>query len=417
MKSSQAISGEVQLPSLLQKLLGVVMENAGAERGVLLVREDDEMVVRAERRIGEDARVIDGVPLARYDGASRGAINYVMRAGESVVVADASRDPAYAGDPYVRRAQPRSLLVTPLVNQGRASGILYLENNLTAGAFTAQRIELLTLLSTQIAISLDNALLYEHLEDKVAERTAQLETRNQFIRQTFGRYLSDDVVRSLLETSAGTDLGGQKRRVTILMSDLRGFTSMSERLPPEKVVSIINNYLAAMTEVILAHRGTIDEFIGDAILAIFGAPTHADDDADRAVACALEMQRAIAAVNAGNRRDGLAEVAMGIGLNTGEVVVGSIGSEKRAKYGVVGAHVNLASRIQSYTAGGEVFVSESTRRAVAAPLRIDGEQRVHPKGVSEPITVYAVGGIGGAYAVELPPPPPPPPPPAGDAEP
>jgi predicted ATPase/class 3 adenylate cyclase len=401
-KSSQAISGEVQLPLLLQKLLAIVMENAGAERGVLLVRADDTFVVRAEGRVGEEVRVLPGVPLARYEHAARGLVHYVMRTGESVVVPDATRDPAYAGDPHVVRDGPRSLLATPLVNQGRVAGILYLENNLTPGAFTAQRMALLSLLSTQIAISLDNAVLYEHLEEKVTERTAQLEARNQLIRQTFGRYLSDDIVRSLLETSAASHLGGEKRRVTILMSDLRGFTSMAERLPPEKVVSIINNYLAAMTDVIMKYRGTIDEFIGDAILAIFGAPTLADDDADRAVACALEMQRAITAVNERNRRDGLAEVTMGIGLNTGEVVVGSIGSEKRAKYGVVGAHVNLASRIQGYTAGGEVLVSDATRAAVRAPLRVDGEQRVHPKGVSAPITVYTVGGIGGAYAVDLP---------------
>lgn len=234
------------------------------------------------------------------------------------------------------------------------------------------------------------------------EAFAQLEKANRFIRSTFGRYLSDDIVNTLLESPEGLSLGGEKRTVTIMMSDLRGFTAMSERLPPESVVSIINVYLEAMTEIILKYQGTIDEFIGDAILAIFGAPVAREDDAPRAVACALEMQDAMAEVNRKYHQAGYPALAMGIGINTGDVVVGNIGSSKRAKYGVVGRHVNLTSRIESYTVGGQILVSENTRKACGPILRLDHELEIMPKGVRQPITIYEIGGIAGAFNIFLP---------------
>jgi adenylate cyclase len=187
-------------------------------------------------------------------------------------------------------------------------------------------------------------------EAKVRERAAelrqanqQLELHNRFIRETFGRYVSNEVVVSLLESPERLQLGGEKRKVTILTSDSRGFTSLAERLAPEQVVSIINRYLSTMVDIILQYQGTINEFIGDAILVIFGAPVSREDDARRAVACAVAMQLAMASVNAENGREGLSEVEMGIGIDTGEVVVGNIGSHKRTKYGVVGSCVNLTS--------------------------------------------------------------------------
>lgn len=229
-----------------------------------------------------------------------------------------------------------------------------------------------------------------------------LEVRNRFIRETFGRYLSDDIVDTILESPEGLSLGGGKRTVTIMMADLRGFTAIGEQLPAESVVSMINIYLDVMTEIILKYQGTIDEFIGDAILAIFGAPILRDDDAKRAVACALEMQLAMEEVNTRNREAGYPEVEMGISINTGDVVVGNIGSKKRIKYGVVGRNINLTSRIESYTVGGQIFISESTVEACGPILRIDGQMEVIPKGVKELITIYEVGGIGGEFNIFLP---------------
>jgi adenylate cyclase len=229
-----------------------------------------------------------------------------------------------------------------------------------------------------------------------------LDLRNQFIRQAFGRYLSDEVVSSILETPEGLNLGGEIREVTIMMSDIRGFTALSERRSAQDVVGIINIYLEVMIEIILKYQGTINEIIGDGILAIFGAPVLRDDDAKRAAACAVEMQLAMEEVNERNQQKGYPKLGMGIGINTGKLVVGNIGSKKRVKYGVVGSNVNLTSRIVSYTVGDQIFISEDTAAACGPILRIDDRLSVMPKGLKKPLTICELGGIGGDFNVYLP---------------
>ena len=230
----------------------------------------------------------------------------------------------------------------------------------------------------------------------------ELDIRNRFIRQTFGRYLSDEVVANILETPEGLNLGGERREITILMSDLRGFSAIAERLPAEDTVDMINIYLEVMTEIILKYNGTIDEFIGDAILVLFGAPVSRSGDAARAVACALEMQLAMPEVNRRCKEKGYPELTQGIGINTGQVVVGNIGSKKRVKYAVVGSNVNLASRIQSHALGGQVFISEKTANACGPILRIDDRLDVRPKGIKKTIPVYEIGGIECEFNISFP---------------
>jgi adenylate cyclase len=168
------------------------------------------------------------------------------------------------------------------------------------------------------------------------------------------------------------------------------------------VVAMLNNYLGKMAEIVTAGSGTIDEFIGDAILALFGAPIHREDDAERAVVCALQMQLAMREVNEENRKNGFPELEMGIALNTGECVVGNIGSQKRAKYGVVGSHVNLTGRIESYTVGGQILISKATADAVGSSLQLGDELQLGAKGFREPVTVYELLGIGGKHQIVLP---------------
>ncbi|HET7746611.1 MAG TPA: adenylate/guanylate cyclase domain-containing protein [Vicinamibacteria bacterium] len=230
----------------------------------------------------------------------------------------------------------------------------------------------------------------------------QLEIRNRFIQQTFGRYLSEEVVRRLLETPEGLRLGGEKREVTLLMADLRGFTATADRFTPEQVVRMLNNYLGTMADIITAYQGTIDEFIGDAILALFGAPETRGDDAERAAACAMAMQRAMEEVNTFNRREGLPDVQMGIAVHTGEVVVGNIGSQTRAKYGVVGSHVNLTGRIEGFTVGGQVLVSQSTIDRAGGRLTVGEKVTFEAKGFADPITVHDLLAVAGRHAIALP---------------
>ncbi len=226
----------------------------------------------------------------------------------------------------------------------------------------------------------------EQLQDSRAQLVnlnQQLERRNQFIRETFGRYTSDDIVDVLLDLPEGLELGGEKRAVTLLMSDLRGFTALAERLDATQVVALLNHYLSRMIEIIQRGGGTIDDIIGDAILVLFGAPVAVPDAAQRAACCALEMQKAMRQVNEHNFQKGWPEIEMGIALHTGEAVVGNIGSTKRSKYGVIGQPVNLTARIESFTVGGQVLVSPTLISAVHHGLILGEAVKVHGKGMQK----------------------------------
>jgi adenylate cyclase len=242
----------------------------------------------------------------------------------------------------------------------------------------------------------------KRVEAELKRLAEQVELRNKFIRETFGRYLTDEVVSAVLESPSGLQMGGEKRKVTMMMTDLRGFTSLSERLAPERVVRMLNRYLTTMVTVIKQYQGTIDEFIGDAIFVLFGAPVWQENDAQRAVACAVAMQLAMDSINEQNRQEDLPEIEMGIGLHTGQVVVGNIGSPERTKYGVVGKHVNLTSRIQSYTVGGQILISETTRQDVGRILKPGKQVEVNLKGIEHPVTLFEVLGIGGSHKLLLP---------------
>lgn len=242
----------------------------------------------------------------------------------------------------------------------------------------------------------------ERITRRFQDVAFQLEIRNAFIRRTFGKHVTDEIAETLLNIPEGTDLGGERKKVTILMSDLRGFSTISEELAPEEVVALLNNYLGVMTEVISRHKGTINEFIGDAILVTFGAPIIRYDDAERAVACALDMQLSMVSVNEWNKEKNLPEIAMGIGINTGTVITGNIGSEQRMKYCSVGSNVNLTSRIESYTVGGQVLISAGTFEEVREIVEVRGMLEVTPKGWANPVMLYDIRGIRGKYNFFLP---------------
>lgn len=249
---------------------------------------------------------------------------------------------------------------------------------------------------------------FETLEEKVRSRTQALaqanralENKNVLIRNIFGRYLSDEIVTNLLENPVGLQLGGTRRKITILISDLRGFTATAERLSPEQVITILNFYLEYMADVITRYEGTIDEFMGDGILTLFGAPTVRDNDTERAITCAIAMQQAMIPVNQQMQEWGFPPIEMGIGIHTGEVVVGNIGSEKRTKYGVVGSPVNLAYRIEACSVGGQILISENVLSEVQDIVQVDGQQTVQMKGVNDPINLYEISGIAGEHNLFL----------------
>ncbi len=221
------------------------------------------------------------------------------------------------------------------------------------------------------------------------------------VKDVFGRFQSPEVVNTLLETPGALELGGERRALTLMMTDLRGFTALSERLPPEQVVDLLNRYFEPLVEICERYRGTVNEIIGDALFVLFGAPLPSDDHLPRAVACAVALQNAMAEVNADNLAAGRPRLEMGIGINTGEAVVGNVGSARRAKFSVVGKEVNLTGRIEGYTVGGQILVSEPVMQGLAGRLELGQRYQVRPKGVPEAIEIFEVLGIGAPYELRL----------------
>ena len=230
--------------------------------------------------------------------------------------------------------------------------------------------------------------------EKIRALNEELEKRNAFIKKTFGRYLSDEIVSELLDTENGLEIGGKKQKVAVMFSDLRGFTALSEAMEPTALIGMLNRYLERMIEIVMAHRGTILEFIGDAIVAVFGAPLESDSRETDAVSCAIEMQNAMEEVNEDNAALSLPRLEMGIGIHTGEVVLGNIGSLKKSKYDVIGSTVNLASRIETYTVGGQILISEAVKEAAGPELVTAKTIEAMPKGVKTPIRLYEVSSLG-----------------------
>jgi adenylate cyclase len=223
-------------------------------------------------------------------------------------------------------------------------------------------------------------------------RAASTEKDRRQIRETFGRYLSDDVVTEILKSPGGINLTGEVRDITVLVSDLRGSTPMGEALEPPVVLTVINRYLDKMVKIIMKHGGTIDEFTGDGILVFFGAPRVMADAAKRAVLCALDMQKAMPELNRENFALGLPELRMGIGINSGRLVVGNIGSEKRKKYGAIGSAINIAFRVEAQTDrnGGEILITESVRDGIDGHLELGPARTVRLKGIEKPMDLYPV---------------------------
>jgi class 3 adenylate cyclase len=237
----------------------------------------------------------------------------------------------------------------------------------------------------------------ENLQRMVEEKTGSI----MKLHDTFGRYLPDRVIKQLLDSPNGPSLGGEKRYITIMTTDIRGFTSLAEKYETESVVKLLNHYFSKMVDIINSFNGTIIEFLGDSILCIFGAPLEDEWHADKSVACAIKMQSIMKDVNVWSRDNNFPEIEMGIAINTGDAIVGNIGSDKVMKYNVIGNNVNLSSRIESYTSGGQVMLSEYTFDVLRSPVNVIQRAKVSPKGVSRPILIVQVDAIGSPFNIAL----------------
>lgn len=241
----------------------------------------------------------------------------------------------------------------------------------------------------------DKARMIE-LEKEIQSLHDQMNRQKTLLRSILGSYLTDEVLDEILRNNQKVTIGGERRVVTMLFSDIRGSTDLSEKLSSAEFIRMLNHYLAEMIELINAWQGNILEFVGDAIVVVFGAPRENSTAAMNAVACAVAMQRRMDAINEWNLSQGYPAISHGIGIHTGEAILGTIGSATRAKYDMIGRNVNLASRIQGYTQGGQILISAETLKAAGDAVIVNpaGEKLVQPKGIHEQVILHDVIGFG-----------------------
>ena len=383
MKASQAISGEILLDKLLSSLMKILIENAGAQRGYLILSSQEQLLIEAEGTTdGASVTVLQSILVENCQELSSAIVNYVARTQESVVLDDAVKEGQFTNDSYIQKHQPKSILCVPLINQSQIVSIVYLENNLTAGAFTPERVELLKVLSGQAAISIQNSKLYTEVRES-EKRLAQLnKAYERFVPSQFLKFLDKS---SIIDVELGDQV---QLEMSVLFSDIRDFTTLSESMTPEDNFRFINSYLSRMEPVINQNNGFIDKYIGDAIMALFSG------DANNAVNAGIAMLNRLLEYNQNRANSGYAPIKIGIGINTGSLMLGTVGGQNRMDGTVISDAVNLASRVESLTKnyGVSLLITQETFLRLENPSEyaIRTLDRVKVKGKSESVTVYEV---------------------------
>lgn len=381
-ESAQVIGKEMKLSRLVEALVRIALTAAGASRAVLLLEREGTLVAVAEC-VADPEVIVRTVEVPIEDGddapfVAATAARFAQRSRTDVVLDDAQTDASWRRDPYVARTGVRSLLCVPVEQQGKLSAVLHLEHGTAAGVFTHERVALLRVLSSQAAVSLENARLYEGLQV-----TADAQAR--FVPKQFLESLSRP---SIVDVRLGDHV---RKSMTVLFSDIRGFTPLVEQMRPEENIGFINEYLRHMEPPILRAGGFVDSYIGDAIMALFDG---ASGGADEALEGAVGMARALGALNQERRAAGTPPLRVGIGLHTGPLTLGTIGGPERMKCGVIGETVNLASRLEALTKtyDSTLLVSDglvaSLKRSELPAMRV--VDRVRMRGSAIPVTVHEV---------------------------
>jgi adenylate cyclase len=351
---SKTLGSVFDLESIFEKACEVIFSATPADRVVALLAdrthapgEDDlhmvAMRVRDEQRAAQ----------AHKQSVGRTITRKVMRERQALLTQDAAADSEFAGVHSIVSQGVRSTICAPLIAESRVHGALYADRLDPFTSFTRDDLELVSAVAAQAAVAVENARSHERL------------AREEVARANYSRFMPEYVVRQLLENPESFKLGGVNQNVTVLFADIRGFTRISEKAAPERVVQLLNHYFTAMTDIIFSHGGTLDKYLGDGLMALFGAPTATPDDACNAAAAAIAMQRQMRVINTRLREEGLSEINIGIGLHTGEATVGYIGSERRSEYTAIGDTVNLAARLEQNALPGQILLSDATAAAAA----------------------------------------------------
>jgi adenylate cyclase len=373
-EAGKALNSKLAMEHICEQVVSLACLIEGVERGFVMLFDERGEVVRQSEVQYRDPASSGSRPQIIL---SKSVLEMVRKEKQPILIENVSEDERFSGSESLKISGLRSAMCAPLVGKDRLFGILYVDNLERASAFTQEELNVFALVAAQAGAAIDNAAAHE----KIAQQALQ--------RSALERFLSPEVVEMVV-ANPDIRLGGVNQEVTVMFADIRGFTSMSEKMEPGRVVEILNEYFTRVTDVIFDNGGTLDKYIGDAVMAVFGAPISKGNDAANAVNSAIQIQRLLIELNRDAAARNWPELRVGIGINTGSAIAGNIGSPRRLDYTVVGDAVNTAQRLMANATGGQVLISESTANKLGKNFDLERLPELKVKGRNEAVPVFRV---------------------------
>lgn len=360
---------------VLQTVMDFVFSYLPAHRGFLMLYEPE-----SHQLVPKVVKYRTAASVAGEISISRTIADRVFKDQVAILTSDAKFDDRFEGGQSILLHNIRSAMYAPLWSKGHVIGIISVDSPVQAGAFTQADLDLFSALANLSAVAIEQARLHVKIQEEQARRT-RLE-----------RYFSPNVVNRITtakESTTGPLIDVQEKEVTVMFSDLVGFTAMSERMKPQEVAVLLNEYFSEMLEIVFAYDGTLDKYIGDCVMVVFGAPLEQPDHADRAVKTAIEMRERLHEFN--RRRSGAIQLSAHTGINSGKVVAGDIGSHKRKEYTVIGDTVNLAARLECDVAkADQIIIGPSTYALLKGQYELKTLDKMNVRSIEKSLQLYEV---------------------------
>jgi len=367
---SKGLGKSADTDAVLEKVVRYAYQILDVDRvAILLVESSGDLVPKISR----DKRG-SNMPRAVPQSIARKAVEDKV----AILSDNAVEDQRFTGQSIVMQ-QIRSAICCPLVgSEERVLGVLYVDNVTTTHRFSEEDLEFLIAFSGIAAVAIENNQFAERIQ------------REMLARSNLSRFFAPQVAERIASSREVTRLGGEKRPVTVLFSDIRGFTPLSESMAPDDMAQLLTEYFTEMVDCVFRNDGNLDKFVGDSVMAQWGAPIASPDDPDKAMRAAIEMMQELDKLNAKWRAEGRPELQHGIGLNHGEAFAGNIGSERRLEFTVIGDTVNTASRLCAAAGAGEILITQEMREALSAPPKLKKCPPMEFRGKSNPMPVFQV---------------------------
>ncbi len=369
---SRALGDLQTVDEVVNSVLDLVLQVEGVERGYAMLADEKGGFQPAVIRYKKDPSM--GTAKIPQMILSQAIIKQVTQGGVPLLVQDVRMDPKLGSSKSIALSGMQSAMCAPLKGGDKLYGLLYVDNLVKRGMFSQDDLNVFSVIATQAGLAVDRVRGREEIAKKT-QQTSALE-----------RFLAPGVAQKIAAEAADIQVRGEGQNLTVLFSDIRGFTSMAEKMTPEQIVEILNDYFNAMSDRIFAHEGTLDKFLGDGLMCLFGAPFSKGHDALDAVRTAVEMQQTLQELN----KDLESPLHMGIGINSGRAVVGYMGASRRMEYTAIGDVVNVASRLCAAAAPQQILVSAATQTEIGAELPTRKLAPVKVKGKADAIEVYEV---------------------------